>query len=125
MAKIKHIAIWTDDPPKLAKFYCDTFGMTKTLGEVHGGPDEDNFAIFITDGYLEVAIIKPNSDQTKRGLRCTRCWALVSTASSAGHISAKLHRRRARRNVCQTAKRNPVVVTSILLPCVSVNRSSA
>lgn len=26
MAKIKHMAIWTDDPEKLAKFYCDTFG---------------------------------------------------------------------------------------------------
>ena len=68
MAKIKHIAIWTDDPAKLAQFYCDTFGMTKKLDNVRGGPDEDNYAIFITDGYLEVAIIKPNSDQTKRGL---------------------------------------------------------
>jgi methylmalonyl-CoA/ethylmalonyl-CoA epimerase len=68
MAKIKHMAIWTDDPAKLAKFYCDTFGMTKTMDDVRGGPDEDNYAIFITDGYLEVAIIKPNSDQKKRGL---------------------------------------------------------
>jgi catechol 2,3-dioxygenase-like lactoylglutathione lyase family enzyme len=68
MAKIRHIAIWTDDPERLATYYCDVFGLTRKLDNVRGGPDEDNYAIFITDGYMEVAIIKPNSDQKRRGL---------------------------------------------------------
>jgi catechol 2,3-dioxygenase-like lactoylglutathione lyase family enzyme len=63
MAKIRHIAFFTSDPDKLAKFYCDCFGMTvrQDYAEVPG----TTRAIFITDGYMDVAIIHVDK---KKGL---------------------------------------------------------
>ena len=46
MAKIKHIALSTQDPEKTARFYCDVFGM-KQIGRV------DHATVtgyFLTDG---------------------------------------------------------------------------
>lgn len=59
MAKIRHIAFHTTDPDKMAKFYCDCFGMTvrQDYAEVPGTAR----AIFITDGYIEVALIQAKS----------------------------------------------------------------
>lgn len=56
MARIKHIALVTSDPDRLAKFYCECFGMTirQDYQEVPGTAR----AIFITDGYMEVALIE-------------------------------------------------------------------
>lgn len=56
MARIKHIALITSDPDKLAKFYCECFGMKirQDYEEVPGTAR----AIFITDGYMEVALIE-------------------------------------------------------------------
>ena len=50
MAKIKHIAIFTEDPDKLAEFYKDVFGMTIT-GKTGRG------AVWMTDGYMDVALL--------------------------------------------------------------------
>ena len=52
MAKIKHIAIVTMDPPKLANFYTKVFDM-KILHQSKGG------ATYLTDGYINVALL-PN-----------------------------------------------------------------
>jgi catechol 2,3-dioxygenase-like lactoylglutathione lyase family enzyme len=59
MAKIRHIAFHTSDPEKMAKFYCDCFGMTiqQDYPEVPGTAR----AIFITDGDIEVALIQTRS----------------------------------------------------------------
>ena len=57
MAKIKHLAIVTMDPQKLAKFYCEVFDM-KILHASKGG------ATYITDGYINVALL-PQSAQGK------------------------------------------------------------
>jgi catechol 2,3-dioxygenase-like lactoylglutathione lyase family enzyme len=62
MASIRHIAFHTGDPEKMAKFYCDCFGMTirQDYPEVPGTAR----AIFITDGYIEVALIEKKSGAT-------------------------------------------------------------
>ena len=49
MAKIRHIAIFSDNPAKLAEFYVDVYGM-KITGESQGD-------VWVTDGYMDVALI--------------------------------------------------------------------
>ena len=55
MAKIKHLAIKTTDPERLAKFYVDVFEMEIVQRS-------DKGAIFLTDGYLSVALLKARGD---------------------------------------------------------------
>lgn len=58
MAKIKHIALSTQDPEKTARFYVDVFGM-KQIGRV------DHAAVsgyFLTDGDLNLAVLKFKND---------------------------------------------------------------
>jgi catechol 2,3-dioxygenase-like lactoylglutathione lyase family enzyme len=58
MAKIKHIALSTQDPEKTARFYTDVFGM-KQIGRV------DHPAVsgyFLTDGDLNLAVLKFKND---------------------------------------------------------------
>ena len=50
MARIKHIALTTRDPAKVAEFYKAAFG----LQEVRRNPSG---AVFLTDGYINVAIL--------------------------------------------------------------------
>ncbi len=55
MAKIRHIAIKVEDQEKTAEFYKKTFGMT----EAWRGPvrDDGNRAIYLTDGYINMAVL--------------------------------------------------------------------
>ncbi|MGH7324810.1 MAG: VOC family protein [Candidatus Rokuibacteriota bacterium] len=58
MAKIKHIALSTQNPEATAKFYVDVFGM-KQIGRV------DHPAVggyFLTDGDINVAVLKFKND---------------------------------------------------------------
>jgi glyoxylase I family protein len=58
MARIKHIALSTQDPEKTSRFYIDVFGM-KEIGRV------DHPAVsgyFLTDGELNVAVLKFKND---------------------------------------------------------------
>ena len=58
MAKIRHIALSTQDPEKTAKFYVDVFGL-KQIGKI------DHPAVggyFLTDGDLNIAILKFKND---------------------------------------------------------------
>ncbi len=57
MPKIKHLAIRTEDPGKLAAFYMNVFEMQ----ELHRAKEEGG-AIFLTDGYFNLAIL-PNHEQ--------------------------------------------------------------
>src|SRR5918996_1027377 len=50
MAKIKHIALTTQDPDKVAAFYKEAFD----LQEIRRSP---NGAVFLTDGYINLAIL--------------------------------------------------------------------
>jgi len=57
MPKIKHLAIRTEDTGKLAAFYMDVFEMQMLHKEKNEGG-----AIFLTDGYFNLAIL-PNHEQ--------------------------------------------------------------
>ena len=59
MAKIRHIAIWTDNPDELSKFYVDTFGMTITQ-PLMSSPESGSW-VFLTDGYIHLALIAPGN----------------------------------------------------------------
>ncbi len=50
MARIKHIAIRTADPETTAKFYQETFGLTRAGLGKNG--------IYLTDGHINLAILK-------------------------------------------------------------------
>ena len=57
MAKIRHIAIFTDDPDELSKFYVETFGLTITQ-PLRSSPESGSW-VFLTDGYVHLALISP------------------------------------------------------------------
>ena len=61
MAKIKHLAIKTKSPERLAKFYEQVFDMKVILTEKSG-------AIYMSDGYLTLAILKNRGDYTPSGI---------------------------------------------------------
>ena len=52
MARIRHIALLTKDPPKLAEFYCNSFGMKEVA---RSGEKRD--AIYLSDGHINLAIL--------------------------------------------------------------------
>jgi catechol 2,3-dioxygenase-like lactoylglutathione lyase family enzyme len=58
MAKIKHIALSTQDPDATAKFYVDVFGM-KQVGRIDN-PNTTGY--YLTDGDLNLAILKFKND---------------------------------------------------------------
>ena len=58
--KIKHIAIFSDDPSRLAKFYGEVFGL-RTTGESQGD-------VWVTDGYVDVALISRKRANAPRGI---------------------------------------------------------
>jgi catechol 2,3-dioxygenase-like lactoylglutathione lyase family enzyme len=55
MSKIRHIAIHTSEPEKLAQFYIDVFGMT--LKQSYPSAPGTERAVFLTDGYIEMALV--------------------------------------------------------------------
>jgi catechol 2,3-dioxygenase-like lactoylglutathione lyase family enzyme len=63
MAKIRHIAIWTDNPDELSKFYVDTFGL-KITQPLRSSPESGSW-VFLTDGYIHLALISPGKRQGK------------------------------------------------------------
>ena len=66
MARIRHIAFYTENADRMASFYCEVFGM-KVTQETPRSP-ESGRAIFITDGYIDVAIIEPVNPASPKGL---------------------------------------------------------
>ncbi len=61
MAKIRHLAIKTKNPAKLAEFYADVFGMEKIHGDETG-------AIYMSDGYLTLALLRNRGEATPSGI---------------------------------------------------------
>ena len=57
MARIKHIALTTKDPAKVAAFYKEAFG----LQEIRRAP---NGAVFLTDGYINLAILNWKTEKS-------------------------------------------------------------
>ena len=64
MAKIRHIAICSNDTPKLAEFYTSTFGMH----EVNRQEGAQGLAIFLSDGYVNLAVLPAAANGGKEGL---------------------------------------------------------
>ncbi len=58
MARIRHIALSTQDPDKTAKFYMDTFGL-KQIGRIDN-PNTSGY--YLSDGELNLAILKFKND---------------------------------------------------------------
>jgi catechol 2,3-dioxygenase-like lactoylglutathione lyase family enzyme len=55
MARIRHIAIATDDPAKTAEFYKQFFGLT----ELYRQPgDTGEKGVWLSDGYIYFAVLK-------------------------------------------------------------------
>ena len=55
MARIRHIALHTEDPAKTAAFYKEVFG----LHELNRKPDESGAdGVWLSDGYIYFAILK-------------------------------------------------------------------
>jgi catechol 2,3-dioxygenase-like lactoylglutathione lyase family enzyme len=55
MARIRHIALVTDDPAKTAEFYKNQFGLT----ELYRRPtDSGKDGVWLSDGYIYFAILK-------------------------------------------------------------------
>ena len=61
MAKLKHIAIVSMDPAKLAKFYEEVFDM-KILNSSKSG------ATYLTDGYINLALLPNKAEGKPSGL---------------------------------------------------------
>jgi catechol 2,3-dioxygenase-like lactoylglutathione lyase family enzyme len=61
MARIKHLAIMTVDPEKLAKFYTEVFDMEIINRSETGG-------VFLSDGYFNIALLLNRGGQTPSGL---------------------------------------------------------
>lgn len=65
MARIKHIALATEDPVKTAAFYMENFG----LKELHRKPaDTGADGVWLSDGYIYFAILKLGSDDASTKL---------------------------------------------------------
>ena len=60
MARIKHIALSTDDPAKTAAFYMEVFGM-KELKRQPADTGADG--VWLTDGYIYFAVLKQGSHE--------------------------------------------------------------
>jgi len=61
MARIKHIALSTDDPVKTAEFYKERFGLTELR---RNPPDTGAEGVWLSDGYIYFAILKYGGDDT-------------------------------------------------------------
>jgi predicted enzyme related to lactoylglutathione lyase len=62
--KIRHLAIMTLDPERLAKFYEQTFEMKRLIGK--GVPGSK--AVYMTDGYITLALLENKADGKPSGL---------------------------------------------------------
>jgi predicted enzyme related to lactoylglutathione lyase len=61
---IRHLAIMTLDPERLAKFYEQTFEMKRLTGK--GVPGSK--AVYMTDGYITLALLENKADGKPSGL---------------------------------------------------------
>jgi catechol 2,3-dioxygenase-like lactoylglutathione lyase family enzyme len=61
MPKIRHLAIKTKNPERLAKFYEEVFGMKCIHAEKSG-------AHYMSDGYLTLAILRNRGEATPSGI---------------------------------------------------------
>ena len=90
MARIRHIALTTKEPAKVAEFYKSAFG----LKELRRSP---NGAVFLTDGHINVAILNYQGRAVARHGR--------ARPEFHRHPSFRLRGRRSRRGLPEARKR--------------------
>ena len=79
-ALIKHIAIFSENPARLAKFYTDVFGLAVT-GESQGD-------VWVTDGYVDMALLsRKNARSPKVGIHH---WGFTIAADAKADIYGRL-----------------------------------
>jgi catechol 2,3-dioxygenase-like lactoylglutathione lyase family enzyme len=82
MAKIKHIAILTKEPAKLAEFYKESFGFNEVA---RSGTEQD--AIYVSDGHINLALLPARNRKEgifHFGVEVDNLQEAVKTALSAG-----------------------------------------
>jgi catechol 2,3-dioxygenase-like lactoylglutathione lyase family enzyme len=67
MAQIRHLAIRTEKPEKLAAFYIEVFGFKELHRGSHPGHSGGK-SVHLTDGYFELAILDNSAQQSPNGL---------------------------------------------------------
>src|SRR5579875_2530552 len=69
MPRIKHIALTTKEPAKVAAFYKEAFGMRELRRSANG-------AVFLSDGYINLAILnwktEKDADVGAHGAKATQ-----------------------------------------------------
>jgi catechol 2,3-dioxygenase-like lactoylglutathione lyase family enzyme len=61
MARIRHIAIYTENPDAVASFYCKAFDLQEVERSPRG-------AIYLSDGYINIALLVRRSDSPPKGI---------------------------------------------------------
>ena len=69
MPKLRHIAIATNDPKTTAEFYKQAFGFEQVGKTSPSSPLADGY--FLSDGTLNLAILKFKTDQIGKGMQFT------------------------------------------------------
>jgi catechol 2,3-dioxygenase-like lactoylglutathione lyase family enzyme len=81
MAQIRHLAICTPDPDKLADYYVDVFGLTKTGHSSLG-------AVWLTDGHIDVALLPMRDPNAKKGVNH---WGFTLELDEKERVFAKMN----------------------------------
>lgn len=69
MPKLRHIALATNDPEATARFYKEAFGFKEVARQKDSGkPDQLAHGVYLSDGTLNIAILKFHSDQLGKGM---------------------------------------------------------
>ena len=86
MARIKHIALTTKDPAGVASFYKEAFG----LQEIRRAP---NGAVFLTDGYINLAILNWKTENLPMSAPMDPITAASIISGSRSRTSTRRRRR--------------------------------
>ena len=99
MPRIKHIALTTKEPGKVAAFYKEAFG----LQEIRRAP---NGAVFLTDGYINLAILNWKTEKSA-DVGATGLTTAASIISALRSRTSTKPRRSWRARRVSGSRRNP------------------
>ena len=68
MNQLRHLAIRTEEPEKLAAFYIEAFGFREVREGVAPAKVQESKSFHLTDGYFELAILANSPNQSPNGL---------------------------------------------------------
>jgi len=68
MNQLRHLAIRTEEPEKLAAFYIEAFGFREVREGVPSAKVQESKSFHLTDGYFELAILANSPNQSPNGL---------------------------------------------------------